>query len=88
MSIAVDSAVVLIAGSVIQTVNGFQDVAIIADGFGVVPRGPVTSQEVINLFGTSAGGLLEPEPGSPRYLLTESGMGYRFSSGAPTKPPL
>lgn len=24
---------------------------------------------------------LEPEPGAPRYLLTEAGMGYRFSSG-------
>ena len=22
---------------------------------------------------------LEPEPGQPRYLLTESGMGYRFN---------
>ncbi|WP_309619470.1 response regulator [Salinibacterium sp.] len=25
---------------------------------------------------------LEPEPGSPRFLLTEAGMGYRFSSGS------
>ena len=24
---------------------------------------------------------LEPEPGSPRYLVTESGMGYRFTPG-------
>ncbi|MBC7591212.1 MAG: response regulator transcription factor [Salinibacterium sp.] len=29
---------------------------------------------------------LEPEPGSPRYLLTEAGMGYRFSSGASGTP--
>jgi two-component system KDP operon response regulator KdpE len=26
---------------------------------------------------------LEPEPSSPRYLLTEAGMGYRFSSETP-----
>ncbi|WP_165064124.1 response regulator [Marisediminicola senii] len=26
---------------------------------------------------------LEPEPSRPRYLLTEPGMGYRFSPGAP-----
>ena len=25
---------------------------------------------------------LEPEPSTPRYLLTEAGMGYRFSAGA------
>lgn len=27
---------------------------------------------------------LEPEPSSPRYLLTEAGMGYRFASDSPT----
>jgi two-component system KDP operon response regulator KdpE len=27
---------------------------------------------------------LEPEPSRPRYLLTESGMGYRFSPLAQT----
>lgn len=26
---------------------------------------------------------LEPEPGQPRYFLTETGMGYRFQSGDP-----
>jgi two-component system, OmpR family, KDP operon response regulator KdpE len=30
---------------------------------------------------------LEPEPGSPRYLITEAGMGYRFSSAAAQTPP-
>ncbi len=29
---------------------------------------------------------LEPEPSRPRFLLTESGMGYRFTSGAPAAP--
>jgi two-component system KDP operon response regulator KdpE len=33
---------------------------------------------------------LEPDPSAPRYLLTETGMGYRFSlpeSGSPGQPP-
>ncbi len=33
---------------------------------------------------------LEPDPSAPRYLLTETGMGYRFSlpdSGSPGEPP-
>ncbi len=58
-------AVVLIAGGVIQNVNGFQDVATLTGGTAVVPGGPVASQEAIKILGTNGGGFFNTNSAHP-----------------------
>ena len=65
LPLSVLAAVVLLAGGVIQNVNGFQDVTTITGGSAVVPGGPVASQEAIKLLGTNGGGFFNANSAHP-----------------------
>lgn len=62
---ALISAVVLIAGGVIQNFNGFQEITTLTGAPGVVPGGPVASQEAIKLLGTNGGGFFNTNSAHP-----------------------
>ena len=62
---SVIAAVVLIAGGVIQNLNGFQDVTTITGGSATIPGGPVASQEAIKLLGTNGGGFFNANSAHP-----------------------
>ncbi|OUE29432.1 Potassium-transporting ATPase A chain [Clavibacter michiganensis] len=59
------TAVVLIAGGVIQNLAGFQDVATITGGTQTIPGGPVASQEAIKMLGTNGGGFFNANSAHP-----------------------
>lgn len=59
------AAIVLIAGGVIQNFNGFQEISTVAGGTGVIPGGPVASQEAIKLIGTNGGGFYNANSAHP-----------------------
>lgn len=59
------SAIVLIAGGVIQNFAGFTDVTTITGGSAVVPGGPAASQEAIKLLGTNGGGFFNANSAHP-----------------------
>jgi K+-transporting ATPase ATPase A chain len=65
LPLSVVGAVVLIAGGVIQNVNGFQDVTTLTGATAVVPGGPVASQEAIKLIGTNGGGFFNANAAHP-----------------------
>jgi K+-transporting ATPase ATPase A chain len=65
LPLAVVSAVLLVAGGVIQNVTGFTDVATITGGTQVLPGGPVASQEAIKLLGTNGGGFFNANSAHP-----------------------
>jgi K+-transporting ATPase ATPase A chain len=58
-------AIVLIAGGVIQNVNGFQEFTTLTGGSAVVPGGPVASQEAIKILGTNGGGFFNANSAHP-----------------------
>jgi K+-transporting ATPase ATPase A chain len=59
------SAVVLIAGGVIQNVAGFTDVTTLTGGTATIPGGPTASQEAIKLLGTNGGGFFNANSAHP-----------------------
>ena len=59
------AALVLLAGGVIQNLNGFQEVATLTGGTAIVPGGPVASQEAIKLLGTNGGGFYNANAAHP-----------------------
>lgn len=59
------AAVVLIAGGVIQNLNGFTDVNTLAGNAQSIPGGPVASQEAIKMLGTNGGGLFNANSSHP-----------------------
>jgi K+-transporting ATPase ATPase A chain len=59
------TAVVLIAGGVIQNFAGFQDVGTLAGGTQTIPGGPVASQEAIKMLGTNGGGFFNANSAHP-----------------------
>ncbi|MDQ0745041.1 K+-transporting ATPase ATPase A chain [Clavibacter sp. B3I6] len=59
------SAVVLIAGGVIQNLAGFQEVQTLAGGTQTIPGGPVASQEAIKMLGTNGGGFFNANSAHP-----------------------
>ncbi len=65
LPISVVAAVVLIAGGVIQNVNGFTDASTLAGATQSVPGGPVASQEAIKLLGTNGGGFFNANSAHP-----------------------
>ncbi|HEY0238993.1 MAG TPA: potassium-transporting ATPase subunit KdpA [Friedmanniella sp.] len=65
LPLSVLSAVVLIAGGVIQNVTGFTDVTTLAGGAQSVPGGPVASQEAIKMLGTNGGGFFNANSAHP-----------------------
>ncbi|MFT2690711.1 potassium-transporting ATPase subunit KdpA [Clavibacter zhangzhiyongii] len=59
------TAVVLIAGGVIQNFAGFQEVQTLAGGTQTIPGGPVASQEAIKMLGTNGGGFFNANSAHP-----------------------
>jgi len=65
LPLAAISAIVLIAGGVIQNFAGFTDVATVTGGTATVPGGPTASQEAIKLLGTNGGGFFNANSAHP-----------------------
>jgi K+-transporting ATPase ATPase A chain len=65
LPLAVLSAVLLIAGGVIQNVAGFTDVTTLTGGTATIPGGPTASQEAIKLLGTNGGGFFNANSAHP-----------------------
>jgi len=65
LPLSVISAVLLVAGGVIQNLSAFQDVATLAGGTQSLPGGPVASQEAIKLLGTNGGGFFNANSAHP-----------------------
>ncbi|MFP3465332.1 potassium-transporting ATPase subunit KdpA [Leifsonia sp. SIMBA_070] len=65
LPLSVVATVVLIAGGVIQNVNGFTDVTTVAGATQSIPGGPVASQEAIKLLGTNGGGFFNVNSAHP-----------------------
>lgn len=59
------AAVVLLAGGVIQNLNGFTDAATLTGAAQSIPGGPVASQEAIKLLGTNGGGFFNTNSAHP-----------------------
>jgi len=59
------AAVVLLAGGVIQNLNGFTDATTLAGATQSIPGGPVASQEAIKLLGTNGGGFFNANSAHP-----------------------
>jgi K+-transporting ATPase ATPase A chain len=59
------AAVVLLAGGVIQNLNGFTDATTLAGAAQSIPGGPVASQEAIKLLGTNGGGIFNTNAAHP-----------------------
>ncbi|MET0872642.1 MAG: potassium-transporting ATPase subunit KdpA [Paeniglutamicibacter terrestris] len=59
------TAILLMAGGVIQNLNGFTDVTTLSGGVQSIPGGPVASQEAIKLLGTNGGGFFNANSAHP-----------------------
>jgi K+-transporting ATPase ATPase A chain len=65
LPLAAASAIVLIAGGVIQNFAGFTDVTTLTGATATVPGGPTASQEAIKLLGTNGGGFFNANSAHP-----------------------
>ncbi|MGO2533691.1 potassium-transporting ATPase subunit KdpA [Arthrobacter rhombi] len=65
LPLALVSAVVLIAGGVVQNLNGFTDISTLGGGTQQLPGGPVASQEAIKVLGTNGGGFFNANSAHP-----------------------
>ena len=65
LPLSILGAIVLIAGGVVQNLNGFTDVATISGGTQTIPGGPLASQEAIKLLGTNGGGFYNANSAHP-----------------------
>ncbi|MDN3483501.1 potassium-transporting ATPase subunit KdpA [Arthrobacter sp. APC 3897] len=65
LPLAFVSALLLLAGGVIQNFNGFTSVSGLAGGTSTIPGGPVASQEAIKLLGTNGGGFFNANSSHP-----------------------
>jgi len=65
LPLAAVSAIVLIAGGVIQNFAGFTDVTTLTGGTATVPGGPAASQEAIKMLGTNGGGFFNANSAHP-----------------------
>lgn len=65
LPLAAVSAIVLLAGGVIQNFNGFTDVTTVAGATQTIPGGPTASQEAIKLLGTNGGGFFNANSSHP-----------------------
>ncbi|MGV8881182.1 MAG: potassium-transporting ATPase subunit KdpA [Rhodoglobus sp.] len=59
------AAVILLAGGVIQNFSGFQEITTLTGSTGVIPGGPVASQEAIKILGTNGGGFFNANSAHP-----------------------
>ncbi|MDN3494988.1 potassium-transporting ATPase subunit KdpA [Planococcus sp. APC 4015] len=65
LPLSVAAAIALIAGGVVQNVNGFTDATTLAGAAQSIPGGPVASQEAIKLIGTNGGGFFNVNSAHP-----------------------
>jgi potassium-transporting ATPase potassium-binding subunit len=65
LPIAVVSALVLVAGGVVQNFAGPQEITTLAGAHQSIPGGPVASQEVIKELGTNGGGFYNANSAHP-----------------------
>ncbi len=65
LPLAAIAAILLLAGGVIQNLNGFTDVTTLSGGVQSIPGGPVASQEAIKLLGTNGGGFFNANSAHP-----------------------
>ncbi|WP_150307524.1 potassium-transporting ATPase subunit KdpA [Planctomonas psychrotolerans] len=65
LPISVLSALVLLAGGVIQNFNGFTEITTLSGGAQTLPGGPVASQEAIKNLGTNGGGFFNVNASHP-----------------------
>jgi len=65
LPLAVVSAILLVAGGVIQNLSVFQDITTLTGGSQSLPGGPVASQEAIKLLGTNGGGFFNANSAHP-----------------------
>jgi K+-transporting ATPase ATPase A chain len=65
LPLAFISAIVLIAGGVIQNFNGFTDVTTLTGGTQSIPGGPAASQEAIKMLGNNGGGFFNVNSAHP-----------------------
>ena len=59
------TAIVLIAGGVVQNFNGYTELATLTGGTQALPGGPVASQEAIKMLGTNGGGFFNVNSAHP-----------------------
>ncbi|MBI5160256.1 MAG: potassium-transporting ATPase subunit KdpA [Micrococcales bacterium] len=65
LPLSVITAIVLLAGGVIQNLSGFQSVSTLTGGTATIPGGPVASQEAIKELGTNGGGFFNANSAHP-----------------------
>jgi K+-transporting ATPase ATPase A chain len=65
LPLSIVSAIVLLAGGVIQNLNGFTEIATLTGGTQNLPGGPVASQEAIKNLGTNGGGFFNANAAHP-----------------------
>lgn len=65
LPLSIVAAVALLAGGVIQNLNGFTDASTLAGATQSIPGGPVASQEAIKLLGTNGGGFFSTNSAHP-----------------------
>ncbi|MFE6733175.1 potassium-transporting ATPase subunit KdpA [Microbacterium sp. NPDC057650] len=65
LPLSVITAVILLAGGVVQNFSDFTDIRTIADGSQSLPGGPVASQEAIKMIGTNGGGFFNANSAHP-----------------------
>jgi K+-transporting ATPase ATPase A chain len=65
LPLAALTAIVLIAGGVIQNFSGFTDVTTLTGGTQSIPGGPAASQEAIKMLGTNGGGFFNANSAHP-----------------------
>ena len=65
LPLSIVAAIVLIAGGVVQNLNGFTEAATISGETQTIPGGPVASQEAIKLLGTNGGGFYNANSAHP-----------------------
>ncbi|ADH66940.1 potassium-transporting ATPase subunit KdpA [Nocardiopsis dassonvillei] len=59
------AALVLVAGGVVQNLNGFTEATTLTGATQTVPGGPVASQEAIKILGTNGGGFFNANSAHP-----------------------
>lgn len=65
LPLSILTAVVLLAGGVVQNFAGFTDVTTITGATQTIPGGPVASQEAIKILGTNGGGFFNVNSAHP-----------------------
>jgi K+-transporting ATPase ATPase A chain len=65
LPLSVLASIVLLAGGVIQNLNGFTEVSTLTGGTATIPGGPVASQEAIKLLGNNGGGFFNVNSAHP-----------------------